>query len=148
MKKGFTILELLIVVVILGVLAGLTIPVYQAAIEKSRAQEAIQMLSTIRESMLRYYSIHGTYWTANMPSVNYLWPSQSGDENLDFDPNAASASGGQTPHFWYYLAYKGANGFLINAVKGPMGTYAAPGEPWGNITIDQAGTITKYGIFA
>jgi prepilin-type N-terminal cleavage/methylation domain-containing protein len=45
---GFTLLELIIVLIIVGVLATLGIMQYQAAIEKSRGAEARQTLSTLR----------------------------------------------------------------------------------------------------
>ena len=48
MKKGFTLLELMIVIIIIGVLATLGIVQYMAAIEKSRGAEARQVLGNLR----------------------------------------------------------------------------------------------------
>ncbi len=58
-KKGFTLIEVLVVVLIIGILAAIAFPSYTKAVEKSRTREAVQVLSTIalgeqREKLARY----------------------------------------------------------------------------------------------
>jgi prepilin-type N-terminal cleavage/methylation domain-containing protein len=48
MKKGFTLIELMIVIIIIGVLATIGIVQYQAAVEKSRSAEAKSVLGFLR----------------------------------------------------------------------------------------------------
>lgn len=54
MKRAFTLLELVVVVIIIGVLATLGIQQYGRAIEKSRGAEAKQILGQLRTTAAAY----------------------------------------------------------------------------------------------
>ncbi len=64
-NKGFTLVELMIVVIIVGILAAVAIPMYQGATERAKASEAVAALGTIRGAMRVYYAEHGTYVSAS-----------------------------------------------------------------------------------
>ena len=63
-QRGFTLVELMIVVIIVGILAAVAIPMYTGATEKSRATECVAALGTIRSAMRNYYAEHVTFVNA------------------------------------------------------------------------------------
>lgn len=54
-RKGFTLLELMIVVIIIGILASLAIPRFIEATKKAKKAEGYSLLATIRSAQMRYY---------------------------------------------------------------------------------------------
>lgn len=55
MRKGFTLLEVLIVVIIIGILAAIAMPQYINTIEKARGGEAASNIGALRSALDRYW---------------------------------------------------------------------------------------------
>ena len=62
-KKGFTLMELLVVVVIIAGFAAVTYPSYKSSIERARASEAVTMVGTIQASQQKHFINYESYGT-------------------------------------------------------------------------------------
>jgi len=60
-RRGFTLIEIMIVVVIIGILASLAVIRFSRASTKSKISEAKLMLKHIYEAAQEYYESHGAY---------------------------------------------------------------------------------------
>ena len=60
-SKGFTLVELLVVLAILALLLTLAVPKYFTSIEKAKDATLRQDLNTLRESLDKYYADNGKY---------------------------------------------------------------------------------------
>ena len=134
---GFTLLEILIVIVILGVIAGLAIPVFTANIDKAKAQEAYMTIGVIRNSLITKWAMSNadpnlrTYMGASFDS--------SSPGYIGYDPNLAV--GGQHLNFGYILNIVDDQHYEIIAT---CTTCAVPGT----ITTVESGVSTPTGCFA
>ena len=93
-KNGFTLMELLIVVIIIAGFAAVTYPSYVSSIERARASEAVNMLGTIQAAQQKHFVNYESYGT-NFSDINDFEPAID-----NFDPNLGQFN---TKYFTYSL---------------------------------------------
>ncbi len=68
LQKGFTLIELMIVVAIIGILAAVAIPSYQDYTARAQVTEAVGLSSGFKTGFAEFYADNGI-WPANLTAV-------------------------------------------------------------------------------
>lgn len=104
-KHGFTLLEIIMVIIVVGVLAGLALPRLFQTVEFSRSSEALMALNVVRSSMERCYVAAGSTYNPASSSCDL--------NSLDIDDPGTSPGS----HFSYAVSNQSATGYIIEATR-------------------------------
>jgi len=141
MRKAFTLLELIVVIIIIGVLATLGIQQYTRAIEKSRGAEAKQVIGQLRSTAAAYRMEHGNNLTGFTSALAGI------GTGADQIPGSGAGNCRPTNYFAYTVSDVTADSVIFTAArcvtggKEPQGAstvtltlttnFAAGTETWG-----------------
>ena len=99
-RRGFTLLELMIVIIIIGTLATLGVMQYAGAIEKARGAEAKQCAGAMRSQCAAYYMEDGDGARCLIANIGVGVPTACA-----------------TTHFFSYAVTSAANGFVMTGTR-------------------------------
>jgi general secretion pathway protein G len=85
--KGFTLVELLIVVIIIGILAGMMMLSTGSATDKAEATKIVSNLRNIKSAALMYYADKGE-WPTSLSDVNKYLDAKIDGTDTDYEFNA------------------------------------------------------------
>lgn len=131
-SKAFTLVEILIVVVILGILAAIVVPQFTSASQEAQASNVASQLQTVRNQIELYRVRHnGAY-----PDLATAWTDIVGPDYLRSAPvnprTSSSVVGAEGPDTgWQWIDSDGdGNPDTIKASYFDEDAYAAGNNPW------------------
>ena len=109
-SKGFTLLELLVVVLIIGILASIALPQYQMAVTKAKVASILPIMRRWKDAMYEYKLQHGSYRDENDSrpdgaALGVNWPS-------DWDDGDCGNSLECTNDYWDCIANEEDTGYV------------------------------------
>ncbi len=110
MKKGFTLMELLIVMVIVTIMVTIAVPKYKGAMERGRGVQAVASLGALSDNLNAIYVMNGNTYGKNDSELNNL-------------PSRVMALGGNTNTnlFNYNFDIRSSSMVIIYAARQGLG---------------------------
>lgn len=75
-KRGFTLIELMVVVAIIAILTSMAIPTFQEFVVRAQITEAINLSDSLKKSITEYYTVHQQFpennQMAGLPKPEHL----------------------------------------------------------------------------
>ncbi len=118
--KGFTLIELMIVVAVVAILATIAMPSYQEHVRKSRRAQAKADLVELAQQLERHHTVQNSYAGLTLPFTQ-------------------SPRDGTSRYTLSYVGTPAAGTFTIQAVPGE----GQSSDKCGTLTLDQAGRKTS-----
>lgn len=109
-KSAFTLIEMLVVVVIMGILASIAIPQYMGAIDKSRFVGIMTQVEQLAEAEESYYLHYRTY-TANINELDIKFSLDRGQAHNGGEQINSFSDGYKVPNGWLDIARAADDGW-------------------------------------
>ena len=148
-NKGFTLLELVVVVAIIAILSAIAVPTFIGKLDKAKDASDLAEINAVQKAMAMYYIDNGNYPTLQGADVSLGQPQpiEGSAQNVEFSklvPNYLA----KLPHFSYWwVDYKG----MVYHTQKPIGNVASnvftPTTGYTYTVYSTGGTIVLSGAY-
>lgn len=128
-RKGFTLIELMVVVLIVGILAAVAIPIMRGRIDAAKWSEGRSGAGSVRTAARAFCAEKGPTWTGTWANVTLA----------DLGFQAGDLNGKYFVDGDYAIAFTAYDDYLITVTAG--GGSEPPTSP-ASVTLDETGTFT------
>ena len=130
-RKGFTLIELMVVIIIVGILAAVAIPIMQGRIDSAKWSEGKAVIGILARSLRAHITEKGNNFTP-VPTLDQL-----GFESGDLNGNYFSGGESGTNDFSWVINNNNPMDFLVTATA--PAEVSSPSQ----ITLNHAGHFTE-----
>lgn len=130
-KKGFTLLEILVVVLIIGILAAIALPQYRSVVNKAKFAQIDIIMDVFKKNALAYTNAHG--WDS---TEDGLFTGSEGVSDIEMPGDCDSDEEWCHTEVADYTAYCGNGSGCVITIQanfleqGEFDIYDATGEGW------------------
>lgn len=84
-RNGFTLIELMIIVTIIGILAAIVIPTFSNANETAKSGALASQLNTVKKSLVMYKTDHNGIYPTDAQLITNQWQVLTNSTDIDGD---------------------------------------------------------------
>ena len=92
-SKGFSLIELMVVVAIVGILASIVVPSYQEYMRDSRRSDGISLINQVMQAQERFFLNNMTY-TTDLTDLDFASAGSLASEKGFYNVSASACAGG------------------------------------------------------